>query len=98
MDYDALVDRLINEGDLVWDASYENGFSFEYAKSTTLNRHARQAHTDAGGDFGCRDCGAVHASNDLHHRDDDPHNNSTGNLIPLCRSCHTIRHNKQGRG
>jgi len=31
----------------------------------------------------------------LHHFDKNTQNNSSKNLIPLCRSCHTILHNKE---
>jgi hypothetical protein len=31
----------------------------------------------------------------LHHIDFDIHNNKGDNLVPLCLSCHTIRHNKE---
>jgi hypothetical protein len=31
----------------------------------------------------------------LHHIDTDIHNNKEGNLQPLCKSCHTILHNKK---
>ena len=29
-----------------------------------------------------------------HHIDDDPHNNTAENIMPLCRRCHTIEHGK----
>lgn len=31
---------------------------------------------------------------DVHHRDEDPRNNSPENLVALCRTCHYARHGR----
>jgi hypothetical protein len=40
----------------------------------------------------CAKCGEK--KSERHHIDDNPHNNSPQNIMPLCRRCHTIIHGK----
>jgi len=40
----------------------------------------------------CVKCGDE--KSERHHIDDDPHNNTAKNIMPLCRRCHTIEHGK----
>jgi 5-methylcytosine-specific restriction endonuclease McrA len=40
----------------------------------------------------CVKCGRE--KSERHHIDDNPLNNSPENIMPLCRSCHTIEHKK----
>lgn len=44
----------------------------------------------------CVVCGAV--AKDLHHRDGDKENNESGNLVPVCRSCHSAHHHPSSSG
>jgi 5-methylcytosine-specific restriction endonuclease McrA len=43
----------------------------------------------------CMRCG--NGKGDWHHKDHNPNNQSPKNLVRLCRSCHTARHNVEGR-
>ena len=42
----------------------------------------------------CRDCtarGLIVSATEVDHRDNDPSNNDRANLVPLCKSCHSIK-------
>jgi 5-methylcytosine-specific restriction endonuclease McrA len=41
----------------------------------------------------CTDCGLIKAEH-IHHKDENPSNNSDSNLIPLCKECHYKAHGK----
>lgn len=43
----------------------------------------------------CSICGSTR-NVDIHHKDGNYHNNSSDNLIALCRSCHNKEHHKKG--
>lgn len=40
----------------------------------------------------CERCGASNPKLHVHHRDENPSNNSPGNLETLCPSCHKLAH------
>lgn len=40
----------------------------------------------------CERCGKTNT--ERHHIDDNPLNNAPENIMPLCRRCHTLEHNK----
>jgi len=46
-------------------------------------------------DYRCPDCGRkaaeISGSFEVHHKDGDPLNNDLGNLVAVCRVCHSIR-------
>lgn len=47
----------------------------------------------------CRRCaakGLAVPARDVHHRDENPHNNARGNLEPLCRQCHEETKRREG--
>lgn len=49
----------------------------------------------------CRDCkadGRVTLANEVHHIDGNNRNNTLANLMPLCKSCHSRRTMRGGRG
>lgn len=57
----------------------------------TGHYHARRACPPGP----CQKCGKPEAS-DVHHKDEDYRNNSSGNLMRLCRSCHMKEHRPRG--
>lgn len=46
-------------------------------------------------DAPCTICGKI-GYTEVHHKDQNPMNNSSGNLVRLCRSCHAKQHRQKG--
>jgi len=62
-----------------------------------IDRQKHHDHIRERDDFTCQDCGEEEGSQklDIHHIDGDIENESEGNLVTLCRSCHIRRHRLQ---
>ena len=56
-----------------------------------IRKKARDIYIEMYGLPTCNHCGSIPA--DVHHLNEDIHDNSKDNLIALCRSCHMAYHN-----
>lgn len=60
--------------------------------STTFHRRAGKARKPV-----CERCSRSHPKLHVHHQDENPSNNSPGNLKTLCPSCHKLLHLEQSK-
>lgn len=72
-------------------ALYGNSLRPPGRSKSTLCRKAHEAYK---GKWICIDCGQK--ATDVHHADRDRYNNTSENLVALCRGCHISLHNKAG--
>jgi len=74
--------------------SQECGWIHSLKESVTLSgAYKRAAKLKAGV---CQECGCTNLVG-IHHKDRNPLNNSSENLVTLCASCHTKLHWKEGK-
>jgi hypothetical protein len=76
--------------------SWKQGTKNRRSGSACYNKDLREYYSKNNRDFICCNCEEQHKlAMEVHHLDENKHNNSLDNLVPLCVKCHRIYHHGQ---